>query len=178
MPNEMEEHEARFVSPKAPVGQLSYASLHGPAPAPEPVEPWAAQFDGRSLPSVPARVAEPMRERRMAQYQMKDTLDEHGNPIPLYNQEPVIQGEGGRLATAWFRWEANLAGNWCPVVIYDKQRPAVPRHEEHRMSGAFPVPPEGLGADGSPMFGKLTALFPNPDEARRIAAEKGETTDA
>jgi hypothetical protein len=131
MPNEMEEHEARFVP--------------------------------RPLPTVPAHVAEAMRQQRMAQYQMRDTLDEHGNPIPLYDQAPVIQGDGGRPGQAWFRYEGSQAGAWVPVVIYGR-KPTHDQREGYRITGAEAVPPEGLAADGSPMFGKLQALFPPPEK--------------
>lgn len=60
--------------------------------------------------------------------------------------------------TAWFRYERDFARRWCPVVIY-AGKPV----SKEGASPAFEVPHDCLSPDGSPLFGKLKARFPAPE---------------
>lgn len=65
---------------------------------------------------------------------------------------------------AWFRYEKDFAGRYCPVVIHDDAKPTIPKHDADRITGAVAVPDDCLSSDGSPMFGRLQARFPAPRE--------------
>lgn len=59
----------------------------------------------------------------------------------------------------WFRYERDFASRWCPVVFHDgKPKPS------DRATAAIEVPADCLASDGSPMFGRLQAIFPPPPE--------------
>lgn len=64
---------------------------------------------------------------------------------------------------AWFIWEKSISGIWGPAVVYG-DRPKTRKHEEHMMTSPRKVPDECLTADGSPMFGRLIALYPKPSD--------------
>lgn len=63
---------------------------------------------------------------------------------------------------AWFRYERDFSGRWCPVVIWDEEKPIVPK--DQGATPAVPVSSDCLSSDGSPMFGRLQAMFPTPRE--------------
>lgn len=63
--------------------------------------------------------------------------------------------------SAWFRYERDFAQRFCPVVIYGDE-PRIPRGEEDRYTKAVAVPVDCLSTDGSPMFGRLQAIYPAP----------------
>lgn len=63
---------------------------------------------------------------------------------------------------AWFRYERDFSCRWCPVVIWDDDKPSVPK--DGGATPAVSVPPGCLASDGSPMFGRLQAMFPLPRE--------------
>lgn len=64
---------------------------------------------------------------------------------------------------AWFVYEKSMSGIWGPAVIYGDQ-PKRLRHEEHMMTNPIEVPLDCLSSDGSPMFGRLQAIYPPPQE--------------
>lgn len=66
------------------------------------------------------------------------------------------------MTVAWFRYERNFASRWCPVVLYNDSRPTIPKHDADRITAAVAVPADCLASDGSPMFGRLQAIFPAP----------------
>lgn len=59
----------------------------------------------------------------------------------------------------WFRWEHHAVG-WCSEVQH-LERPK----DSERYTPAVEVPPDCIGEDGEPMFGRLEARFPKPVEA-------------
>lgn len=63
----------------------------------------------------------------------------------------------------WFRWEMDFARRWCPVVHHG-ERPATSRQDVDRLSPAVKVPDDCIGADGEPLFGRLQAQFPAPED--------------
>lgn len=63
---------------------------------------------------------------------------------------------------AWYRYEFGYTG-WCPVVYHDSKKPDAPKLKV--VSECWPVPASCLSEDGSPMFGRLREMFPEPREA-------------
>lgn len=66
---------------------------------------------------------------------------------------------------AWFRYERDFAQRWCPVVLYDDARPARKPFDDGRVTDMIEVPASCLASDGSPMFGRLQAIYPPPRNA-------------
>lgn len=61
----------------------------------------------------------------------------------------------------WFLYERDFARRWVPVVYHgDKPNP----RKDGSATGAIEVPPDCIGPDGQPMFGRLQAKFPPPKE--------------
>lgn len=61
--------------------------------------------------------------------------------------------------TAWLRYEKDFAGRYCPVVYHDEK----PKPRDGA-SAAVHVPADLLSVDGSPILGRLKAMFPAPVE--------------
>lgn len=65
--------------------------------------------------------------------------------------------------SAWFCYERDFGGRWCPVV-HHMQQPKAKKDEEHRLAGPWAVPDDCVGQDGHPMLGALQRRFPVPKQ--------------
>lgn len=63
----------------------------------------------------------------------------------------------------FFAYERDFAVRWCPVVYWD-EKPSKRMEGEKERSPIHAVPPECIGEDGEPMFSRLMARFPPPQE--------------